>query len=100
MAETTGKTISQIVDELLQKGCIDLEQTYNEGYDFGFEEGEQFGRKDGKAEWGIKIPCDTCGIDDLYLIPNSDWHKLINEYVKKNRWGHVDCHKKKKSNSE
>jgi predicted DNA-binding protein len=97
IAESTNKTISQIVTELLLKGCIDFEKAYNDAFSFGMEEGERLGRKDGKAEWGIKIPCDTCGIDDLYLIPNSAWHKFIIEYVKKHGWGHVDCHKNKRS---
>ena len=95
MAETTQKTISQIVTELLLKGYVDIENAYNEGFNFGMEEGEGFGRKDGKSEWGIEIPCPDCN-EDIFLTPGLPWLKVIKEYVQKYGWGHVACEEKKK----
>jgi len=95
MAETTGKTISQIVTELLLKGYIDIENAYNEGFNFGMEEGERFGRDEGKKEWGIKIPCNKCDKDDIFLPHNSNWHKLILRLFKSYKFGHEACYEKK-----
>jgi len=96
MAETEGKSISQIVREMLLNGYIDFENTYNEALDLGGRVGRKTGRIEGKSEWGIKIPCNICGKDDLFLFPNDECHKFIIEYLKKCGWGHVACHEKKK----
>jgi len=95
MAETLGKTISEIETDMLLKGCIDFENAYDRGYDFGFQEGERFGRDEGKEEWGIKIPCNKCDKDDIFLIPNSEWHKLILRLFKSYKFGHKACYEKK-----
>jgi hypothetical protein len=97
MAETEGKSISEIVREILLNGFADFENTYIEAYDFGYEDGIHNGRIEGKSKWGIKIPCPICGKNDLFLYPDSEWHKFIIEYVKKCGWGHVACHEKAKS---
>jgi hypothetical protein len=94
LAETTGKTISQIITEMLQNAFVDLENTYNEAYDAGSQDGLETGYAKGKAEYGVKIPCNICGKDDIFLIPNSEWHKHIIGLLKSNTWGHKACHEK------
>ena len=89
MAETTGKTISEIVKELLLNGCIDYENAINTALDVG--------KMKGKLVWGIKIPCNKCGKDDdIFLIPNDCWHKLIIKLFKSYRFGHTACYEKEK----
>lgn len=91
-----GKSLSQILREMLLNGYTDFENTYNEGYDAGNKEAIKAGYEKGKNEWGIRIPCPIC-CNDLYLKPNDAWHKFIIEYVKSYGWGHVACHEKAKS---
>ena len=87
MAETTGKSISQLLRENLLTANLKFEETYDEAYNDGFEEGY----KEGKKEWSVHIPCSICGKDDLFLQPNSEWHKIIIDYLKQRNWGHKQC---------
>ena len=50
MAETEGKSISQIVREILLNGSVDFENTCNEGYDAGYKDGIHNGRIEGKSD--------------------------------------------------
>lgn len=94
MVEKEGKSVSEIVREILLNGYADFTNTYYEAYDAGNQEGIKTGYEKGKKDWGIKIPCPVCNKDDIYMIPNDAWHKFITEYVKKCGWGHVNCHEK------
>lgn len=93
LVEITGKSISQIIRETLFYAEKEYSDVYDKGYEEGHDFGLDYGYRKGKIDWQIKIPCDCCE-EDLYLVPNSDWHKVIKDYLKKCNWGHKECHEK------
>ena len=44
-------------------------------------------------EYGITIPCNECD-EEIFLLPDSDWHKLIIEFCKCRNWVHTKCPEK------
>ena len=75
MVESSGKSISQLVRENL----LQAEKNYSDAYEKG------------KEQHRIWIFCNVCG-KAIYILPNSNDHKAIIEYMKENRWGHPNCH--------
>jgi hypothetical protein len=65
-----------------------IESSYWNGYEAG--------QKRGKEEYGVWYNCNICN-DPIYLTPNSEPHRRINEFLRSQRWGHSSCHKKRGS---
>jgi len=45
----------------------------------------------GKSEFGVWYNCVVCD-QPIYITPNSEPHRLVNEYLRSRRWGHTECH--------
>jgi hypothetical protein len=56
------------------------------GINMGYNEGFR------KAESMYKIInyCNKCG-REIVLIPNSECHKVVINYLKQKGWGHIEC---------
>lgn len=69
------------------------------GYKIGILEGTKRGYDEGyekaKKEKFIWCYCSICN-KEIYLLPNSNDHKAMMEYMKEKGWGHTECHEKNK----
>jgi hypothetical protein len=82
MVESTGKSVSQLVKELLLNGYIDFETAINDALDVA------------KTEWAIGIPCNKCqGI--ILMTPKGIEHKHILNLFKSYKYGHPECYDEK-----
>jgi len=85
---------TNIIDQESSKG-------YKDGYDQGYKTGKNEKIKEvaneyyQKAikEYGITIPCNECN-EEIFLLPDSDWHKLIIEFCKCRNLAHAKCPEK------
>jgi len=89
MAELAGKSVS----ELVRVALLGLEEDFSEAYD----ESNNIGFATAKSNFRVWFYCDVCaGVIDI--LPNSDIHKVIINYLKQERWGHPECHKNVSNN--
>jgi len=88
MAELAGKNVS----ELVRVGLLGLEEDFSEAYENARISGYNHGFQNAKKDYRIWNFCDVCG-KAIDIQPNSDAHKAIIDYLKKGRWGHLECHK-------
>jgi predicted DNA-binding protein len=89
MAELAGKSVS----ELVRVALLGLEEDFSEAYEKVRNEGYKKGFMDAKKTYRLWNYCNICG-GVIDLLPNSNEHKAIIDYLKKERWGHPKCHKK------
>jgi len=89
MAELAGKNVS----ELVRVELLGLEEDFSEAYEKARSEGYKKGFMDAKKIYRLWLYCYVCG-DVIDLLPNSDVHKAIIDYLKNERWGHPECLKK------
>ena len=89
MAEIAGKNVS----ELVRVELLDLEEDFSEAYEKARSEGYKNGFMDAKKTYRLWHVCDVCK-DVIDILPKSDVHKAIIDYLKKEGWGHPECHKK------
>lgn len=87
MAELAGKTIS----DLLRVALFDLEENFSETYKKAHIRGYNHGFQNAKRAYRIWNFCHVCG-KAIDILPNSDAHKAIIDYLKKAGWGHPECH--------
>jgi hypothetical protein len=80
-----------------EKQKADYEMVFNEGLNigerYGSEKGYNKGFNKGKEDYGILFPCSKCGGLE-YVLPNSDIHKTIIDYLKLMGSGHDKCNQK------
>ena len=76
MKKMTGKSISQIIVEILTNAEIDFSKVVEKV----------------KKENAIWYYCYKC-LKTSYMKPLSRDHKAMIEYMKENQWGHIDCSK-------
>ena len=67
-----------------------IEGSYWDGYNKGV--------KKGKEDYGVWYNCIVCN-KPIYITPNSEPHRLVNEFLRSRRWGHSSCHEKRASRS-
>jgi hypothetical protein len=87
MAETTGKSISQIVYEILSNAEKNFSTAFKKLEKDNFDKGYLKGQKD----WAIWYYCKICK-KIMYIIPNATDHKALIEYIEEQGWGHKECH--------
>lgn len=87
MAQFAGKSIS----DLVRVALFDLEGNFSEAYEKARISGYNHGFQNAKRAYRIWIFCNVCG-KAIDILPNSDTHKAIVDYLKKGRWGHPECH--------
>ena len=84
MAELTGKSVS----ELVRVKQLGLEEDFSEAY----EKIRNKGFMKAKEAYRIWHYCYVCG-GVIDILPNSNVHKVIIDYLKRERWGHPECFK-------
>ena len=62
-----------------------VEGSYWNGYEKGI--------KEGKEKYGVWYHCNVCN-KPMYITPNSEPHRLINEFLHSRGWGHKSCYEK------
>ncbi len=87
MVELSGKKRS----ELLRVALFGLEKDFSKAYEKAHSEGYENGFADAKKTYRIWYQCNICD-DNIELVPNSDAHKAMIDYMKNERWGHPKCH--------
>jgi flagellar biosynthesis/type III secretory pathway protein FliH len=101
MAAREGKTPGQYVRDFLTGKVEERENEasiYQAGYDEGRAKGEEEGykrgvedgRSAGREATQIWFPCSVCG-KQMHVVPGSELHKEIMQYVKRAGWGHAAC---------
>jgi hypothetical protein len=78
MAKISGKPVSELVRMALLGQEKDFTKEYNESYNRGMN------------NWALWHYCSVCG-QAITIIPNSDAHKAIIEYMTKFGWAHPNC---------
>ncbi len=58
--------------------------------------GYEKGIKEGKENYGVWYHCNVCN-KPMYITPNSEPHRLVNEFLRARGWGHSSCHEKRAS---
>ena len=89
MAELAGKNVS----ELVRVALLGLEDDFSEAYEKARSEGYKKGFMDAKNAYRLWFYCHVCA-DVIDLLPNSDIHKVIIDYLKNEGWAHPECLKK------
>ncbi len=64
-----------------------------EGFNDGYEDGYDGGVSAGKRRHQIGYSCKVCG-QRIDVVPNSDSHKAIVQYMHDHGWRHSSCHQK------
>jgi hypothetical protein len=89
MAETTGKSISLIVYDILSGAENNFSAAFKKFEKDIFDKGYRNGQKD----WAIWYYCSICK-NGIYIKPNSDDHKATMRYMEEQGWGHKECQDK------
>jgi len=87
LAERTGKSVSTLVSEAL----LGAEKNDSEIYEKGFNDGYN----QAVREWKIFYFCKICG-EMIYVVPCSDSHGALIDYMDEHGWGHKECHDNKR----
>ena len=59
-------------------------------------DGNHAGKTKAKKEYGVWYNCSVCN-KAIYISPNSEPHRRVNEFLRSQGWGHSECHKKRGS---
>jgi hypothetical protein len=86
LAERSGKSISQLVREALLGTEKNDTELYEKGFNDGYNKGE--------SEWKVFFYCNVCG-EPIYIVPTSDSHIALVDYMKEHGWRHKKCHENK-----
>ena len=89
MAELAGKSISDLVWVAL----LGLEEDFSEVYEEARIDGYNHGFRNATRAYRIWYFCAVCG-KAIEILPNSNAHKAIIDYLKREGWAHSECHKK------
>ena len=87
MAELAGKSIS----DLVRVALFGLEKDFSEVYEKARKGGYNHGFRNAKRAYRIWLFCNVCD-EAIDILPNSDVHKAIIDYLKKGGWRHPECH--------
>ena len=88
MAELAGKSIS----DLVRISLLDLEEDFSEAYEKACINGYNHGYRNATRVYRIWHFCNVCD-EVIDILPNSDAHKAIIDFMEKGGWGHPECHK-------
>ena len=69
---------------LLQLKMPDIEEIKETAWGEGYDQAEK--------DCQICYYCAVCG-ERMEMLPNSDSHKAMIDYMKEHGWGHASCHK-------
>jgi hypothetical protein len=71
----------------IEKNCERrVNAAFQDGFDGGFDEA--------KKEYGVWYNCNVCN-KPLYILPNSEEHRIVNAHLRSLGWGHKSCHEKR-----
>ena len=68
---------------------VEYEGRVEDSYLKGYNEGTSKGKKD----YGVWYNCIVCN-KPIYITPDSESHRLVSEFLRSRRWGHLSCHEK------
>lgn len=80
----------------LNKGRATITGKYEARIENSFWNGYNKGTSKGKKDYGVWHHCIVCN-KPIYITPNSEPHRLVNEYLRSRKWGHSSCHEKRPS---
>ena len=80
----------------LNKGRSTIMQNVEDRVENSYWQGYEAGQNKGKNEYGVWYNCIVCN-EPIYITPNSEPHRLVNEFLRSRKWGHSACHKKRPS---
>ena len=78
----------------LNKGRSTIEENLQSRINIAYKNGEAAGYSRAKSEFGVWYNCVVCD-QPIYITPNSEPHRLVNDYLRSRRWGHIACHEKR-----
>ena len=64
-----------------------IEAALHNGYNQGYNKA--------KEDYGVWYNCKVCN-EPIYIRPNSEPHRRVNEFLRSQGWGHTACHEKRK----
>lgn len=82
--ETEEKSFAQFLRDAIEKSETEYSNAYELGYYNGTEDSE------------IWFCCNICG-EKIPIIPNSESHKALMQYMDEHGWGHISCHEARES---
>ncbi len=80
----------------LNKGRSTIIQNYEDRAENSYWKGYNKGTSKGKKDYGVWYHCIVCD-EPIYITPNSEPHRLVNEYLRSRKWGHSSCHENRPS---
>ena len=86
LAEMNETKLSVMVKEALLEHVGNMDKLYQEAFSEGYDDG----LIQAKKKYKIRYPCCRCG-ELTSILPNSDEHKDIIIYMKKQGWHHGEC---------
>ena len=87
MSESSGRSIS----DLVRTSLLGLEQDFSEEYEKIRIDGYNHGYRNAKRKYRTWHFCNVCN-NAIDILPNSDAHKAIIQFMKEGSWGHPQCH--------
>jgi len=82
----------------LNKARGTIEKNVQGKIDAGYQRGYNEGTSKGKKDYGVWFNCKVCN-QPIYILPNSEPHRLVSEFLRSRGWGHSSCHEKRESRS-
>ena len=68
-----------------------IEQRVNVAYQNGYIQGYDKAKED----YGVWYHCKVCQ-KPMYISPNSEVHRIVNEVLHQRGWGHKSCHEQRR----
>jgi hypothetical protein len=78
----------------MNKARSTIMQNVEDRVENSYWQGYKAGQKKVKKEYGIWFHCIVCN-EPIYITPNAEPHRLLNEYLRSRKWGHKSCHEKR-----
>ena len=74
----------------LNKGRATIENNFQIRLNNSYKSWETAGYNRAKKEYAIWFNCHVCG-QPIYIIPNSEPHRIVNNHLRSLGWGHQEC---------
>ncbi len=96
VARETDRRYKSMFMIQLNKGRATIVGEYEGKVENSYWNGYNKGASKGKKDYGVWYHCIVCD-EPIYITPNSEPHRLVNEYLRSRKWGHSSCHEKRPS---
>ena len=75
----------------VNKARATIEKDFQVRLNNAYKNWEAAGYNRAMKEYAIWYNCSVCG-QPIYIIPNSEIHKIVNDHIRSQGWGHKECH--------